>query len=254
MCGVYTCPSSYTRADAVCWVGLKVVNVSAFEKHAGSSARHPSDFIFLENGKCLKDIIEIGMSANKQKVNIMEVLKSAIGEVGGKTIKISQSLIQNELVEKKPRLSLDTKPRLPLDTKPRLSLDAKPRMPLDTKPRPASELKVRGNEGRAALPRFVCKNSVDCVSGRGHLYTPEGVGDRHLMWFTQTGRCLRQLWSSGIIEFACYCRDRTIKEKEPASSPVISRETSGANLHKALFLPGGLEDGTELGYYVKGQV
>ena len=36
--------------------------------------------------------------------------------------------------------------------------------------------------------------------------------------------------------------------------PVLNRETSGPNLHKALFLPGGLEDDTELGYYVKGQV
>lgn len=186
MCGAYTCPFSYTRADAVCWVGLKVVNVSAFEKHAGSSARHPSDYIFLENGKCLKEILEIGLNANKDKVNIMDVLRSAIGEVGGEIVKIrarDHSLIQNELVEKKPRLSLDTKPRMPLDTrsrmpldtKPRMPLDTKPRMPLDTKPRPSSELKVRGNEGRAALPRFVCKNLVACVSERGHLYTLEGV-------------------------------------------------------------------------------
>ena len=172
---------------------MKVVNVSAFEKHAGSSARHPSDFIFLENGKCIKDILEIGWNANKQKQNVMDVLKSAIGEVGGELVKIrgqEPSSIQNQPVEKKPRLSLDSKPRLPLDTKPRLpldvklrlSLDSKPRMPLDskpkmlpdTKPKPTIEPKPRGNEGRATLPRFVCKNSVICVSDGVHLWTFEG--------------------------------------------------------------------------------
>ncbi|KAG0595237.1 hypothetical protein M758_UG152100 [Ceratodon purpureus] len=199
--------------DCTTCKGVQVVNVSAFEKHAGSSARHPSDFIFLENGKCIKDILEIGWNANKEKKNVMDVLKAAIGEVGGELIKIrgqEHLLIQSLAVEKKPRLSLDsklrlpfeTKPRLPLDTKPRISLDSKPRMLSDTKPRLSTDLKARGYEGRSTL-----------------------------------------------------ARDRNIreKEKETASPPVHSRETSGPNLHKALFLPGGLEDDTELGYYVKGQ-
>lgn len=150
---------------AVCWVALKVVNVSAFEKHAGSSARHPSDFIFLENGKCLKDVLETGWDASKHKRNILAELKAAIGEVGGEPVKITRAQTDHsELVERKPRLSLDSKTRLqqldnrpgrmPLDTKSRMPpLDTKPRMSLDTKPRLATELKVRGNEGRAALPR-----------------------------------------------------------------------------------------------------
>lgn len=33
-----------------------------------------------------------------------------------------------------------------------------------------------------------------------------------------------------------------------------SVKDSNANLHKALFTPGGLPDGTEVSYYVKGQV
>ncbi|KAG0574920.1 hypothetical protein KC19_VG302900 [Ceratodon purpureus] len=209
------------RCDCTICKGVQVVNVSAFEKHAGSSARHPSDFIFLENGKCIKDILEIGWSANKEKKNVMDVLKSAIGEVGGELVKIGgqeHPSIQNLPVEKKLKLSLDSKPRLLPDTKPRLALDAKSRMSLDSKPgmsldskprvlsdakaRPTTELKARGNEGRSSLPR-----------------------DRNM-------------------------RE---KEKEIVSPPVLNRETSGPNLHKALFLPGGLEDDTDLGYYVKGQ-
>lgn len=60
---------------------LKVINVSAFEKHAGSSNRHPSDFIFIENGKCLRDILKAGWNAGEKKLNVLEVIKAAIGEI-----------------------------------------------------------------------------------------------------------------------------------------------------------------------------
>ena len=35
---------------------------------------------------------------------------------------------------------------------------------------------------------------------------------------------------------------------------VLARSGRDANLHKALFLPDGLSDGTEVGYYNKGKV
>ncbi|KAG6554702.1 hypothetical protein Mapa_003721 [Marchantia paleacea] len=59
--------------------GQQVVNVSAFEKHAGSSARHPSDFIFLENGKNLHDIMEAGWKAGTNGRKVLEALQSAMG-------------------------------------------------------------------------------------------------------------------------------------------------------------------------------
>lgn len=34
----------------------------------------------------------------------------------------------------------------------------------------------------------------------------------------------------------------------------MARSARDAHLHKALFLPGGLTDGTELGYYARNQV
>ena len=34
----------------------------------------------------------------------------------------------------------------------------------------------------------------------------------------------------------------------------LARSARDAHLHKALFLPGGLEDGTELGYYTNTEV
>lgn len=35
---------------------------------------------------------------------------------------------------------------------------------------------------------------------------------------------------------------------------MMARSARDAHLHKALFLPGGLPDGTELGYYARNQV
>lgn len=135
-------------ANTFC-VWLKTVNVSAFEKHAGSSARHPSDFIFLENGKCLKDILEVGWNATKLKLNILEVLKDAIGEIrNDDTEKVNK---KSKSIDLKPRVSLDTKSRASLDSKPRLSIDTKPRFSLDTKSRVSLDTKPRGTEGRAGV-------------------------------------------------------------------------------------------------------
>ncbi|KAL3696574.1 hypothetical protein R1sor_010650 [Riccia sorocarpa] len=63
--------------------GQQVVNVSAFEKHAGSNARHPSDFIFLENGKTLHDVMEAGQKAGVNGRKVVEALQIAMGLAAG---------------------------------------------------------------------------------------------------------------------------------------------------------------------------
>eukprot|EP00250_Pteridium_aquilinum_P034524 c7702_g1_i1 orf=637-4326(-) len=47
--------------------GGTVVNVSCFEKHAGSTARHPSENIFFENGKSLQDVLRAGWHSSDGK-------------------------------------------------------------------------------------------------------------------------------------------------------------------------------------------
>ncbi|MCO5567532.1 hypothetical protein L7F22_021226 [Adiantum nelumboides] len=48
--------------------GRSVVNISCFEKHAGSTARHPSENIFFENGQSLHDIIRAGWHLSNEKL------------------------------------------------------------------------------------------------------------------------------------------------------------------------------------------
>ncbi|KAJ0966639.1 hypothetical protein J5N97_023556 [Dioscorea zingiberensis] len=38
--------------------GSKTISAYQFELHAGSTKKHPSDFIFLENGKCIHDVLK----------------------------------------------------------------------------------------------------------------------------------------------------------------------------------------------------
>ncbi|EFJ29335.1 hypothetical protein SELMODRAFT_440724 [Selaginella moellendorffii] len=52
-------------------------NASSFEKHVGSTARHPSDFIFLDNGRRLREVLEDG-SRFRDKPNMMGALRKAV--------------------------------------------------------------------------------------------------------------------------------------------------------------------------------
>ncbi|ONK63751.1 uncharacterized protein A4U43_C07F18560 [Asparagus officinalis] len=57
--------------------GAKVVSAYNFEVHAGSTKKHPSDYIFLENGKSLRDVLRACTSAP------LDMLESAIQNVVG---------------------------------------------------------------------------------------------------------------------------------------------------------------------------
>lgn len=61
----------------------QVVSISAFEAHSGSTSHHPSDNIYLENGKNLRDILSAGQEAADCGDNIFRALKHAIGEIQG---------------------------------------------------------------------------------------------------------------------------------------------------------------------------
>lgn len=59
----------------------QVVSISAFEAHSGSTSHHPSDNIYLENGKNFRDILSAGQEAADCGDNILRALKMAIGEI-----------------------------------------------------------------------------------------------------------------------------------------------------------------------------
>lgn len=144
--------------------GRTIVNVSSFEKHAGSNARHPSDYIFLENGKSLHEIIKTGWQTS-QGMYVGRVRKATITADEGNESSLRSVSSRSVATHRKKDLSLN-----------------------------AESLSSVGYHQRRS----------DSNSLRS-LHTPQ-----------------------------------------------LSQTRDGSR-HKMLFLPGGLPDGTEVAYYVKGQ-
>ena len=63
-----------------------MVNVSLFERHAGSTARHPSENIFIDNGMSLSDILRSGM---KTEVKSSKKVSKVIDESARKNQSMS---------------------------------------------------------------------------------------------------------------------------------------------------------------------
>ncbi|XP_020588807.1 uncharacterized protein LOC110030435 [Phalaenopsis equestris] len=57
--------------------GTNAVSAYQFEVHAGSTKKHPSDFIFLENGKSLRDVLKSCIGAPLDMLEV--VIQNAIG-------------------------------------------------------------------------------------------------------------------------------------------------------------------------------
>ncbi|KAJ7298823.1 hypothetical protein O6H91_Y392000 [Diphasiastrum complanatum] len=166
--------------------GQRVFNVSGFEKHAGSNARHPSDYIFLGNGKSLKEIIEAGIKV-KETGDVLDTIQKVIEEGADR------------------------------------------------------QVCVKCHKGGAIL-HCVSKSCSrfyhqECVG----LHTfPEGK------WLCP--ECLQIDIREPLLE-RNFLQRRSIHHPEFG----LQLKPRDPSLHKALFLPGGLPDGTKLGYYDKGQ-
>lgn len=56
--------------------GRRVISICKFEEHAGSTARHASDFIILENGRSLREVLEAGKRVTCDRFS--DVIRKAI--------------------------------------------------------------------------------------------------------------------------------------------------------------------------------
>jgi hypothetical protein len=78
---VVSSTKSLSHMLCLLWEVTQIVSISAFEAHSGSTSHHPSDNIYLENGKNLRDILSAGQEAADCGDNILRALKMAIGEI-----------------------------------------------------------------------------------------------------------------------------------------------------------------------------
>lgn len=75
------------------WQSVSAYN---FEVHAGSTKKHPSDFIFLENGNTLRDVLRACSGA---RINDLEVaLKNEVSPISKKNLRACLKCGKIELV------------------------------------------------------------------------------------------------------------------------------------------------------------
>nr|XP_024393617.1 uncharacterized protein LOC112290960 [Physcomitrium patens]PNR40773.1 hypothetical protein PHYPA_018176 [Physcomitrium patens] len=180
--------------------GSMIVSISAFEAHSGSTSHHPSDNIYLENGKNLRDVLSAGQEAADCGDNILRALKMAIGDIQG--------------VEK-------------------------------------SKVTCAECGGSEEGDLIYCKGARCSVVSHSRCVgsaNPQ-LGD----WFC--GKCektkKRHAAAKVKRSISAGTEDSEVRDKATTASARLNRD---AHLRKALFLPGGLVDGTELGYYTKSQL
>eukprot|EP00850_Spirogloea_muscicola_P010718 SM000064S19740 [mRNA] locus=s64:270911:277448:+ [translate_table: standard] len=58
--------------------GQEIVTVTLFENHAGSNARHPSEYIHLENGRCFRDVIEAAAQAKGDRAQALANMRGVV--------------------------------------------------------------------------------------------------------------------------------------------------------------------------------
>ncbi|KAG0612149.1 hypothetical protein M758_6G005900 [Ceratodon purpureus] len=173
--------------------GLTIVSISAFEAHSGSTSHHPSDNIYLENGKNLRDILSAGQEAADCGDNILRALKMAIGEI--------------QSFEKKKIACAN----------------------------------CGGSEGN---------DLISCKGARCSLIYHAGcvgnVNPQLADWFCP--KCEKTKKPHAVTK-AKRPIDGGTEEDAKMSEKESARAARDAHFHEVLFQAGGLEDGTELGYY-----
>lgn len=181
--------------------GRRVVSICKFEEHAGSTARHASDFIILENGRSLRDVLEAGKRVAPDRFS--DVIRKAIefsSHRGCLACRKCRALIPLSNPRKSNWLCQDCD--LAEQNEPKLektvNLEARPSKMLDRKVqvKPSVQVKMLTKRSPNVLDRK--------AQGRPSV---------------QASRMQQ--------------RDMT--------------------LHKIIFKPHGVPDGTKLAYYVKGQ-
>lgn len=187
--------------------GRRVVSICKFEEHAGSTARHASDFIILENGRSLRDVLEAGKRVGPDRFS--DVIHKAI-EFSSHRGCLACRKCREPIPLSNPRksnwlcqacdLAEQNQPKLE-ENQPKLqkkvNLDARPSKMLDRK----VQVKPSGQD------RMLTKRSPNLL-------------------------------------------DRRAQGRPSMQSRMQQRDMT---LHKVIFKPHGLPDGTKLAYYVKGQ-
>lgn len=191
--------------------GSRVVSAYNFEMHAGSTKKHPSDYIFLENGKSLRDVLKACTSAP------LDMLESAIQNAAGAVPPSKPSTCH------KCKGSFHT----PRTGKFALICDTCLEAPRQTTTKP-----LQGTPSNAKFSTKVLTGDASCGSYKKTSSQKKSI-----------------LPMKHLSEDASDSSSMNTSQKKIMGK--LTRKDLG--LHKLVFMDDILPEGTEVGYYVRGQ-
>ncbi|KAH9305446.1 hypothetical protein KI387_009850, partial [Taxus chinensis] len=198
--------------------GEQVVNLTIFEKHAGSAAKRPSDYIRFENKTSFSQLVRAVSNTPLDK--IPDVIKASLEIVSSKMIDSSGQSGDYVNFSSQPRLH---------QTSSRCNLDPSAHTMIHEQ----VIVKEKKSDGEC---NYVKKRK----RGRPPFIMSRIMSDRPK----------RRRPSKNILPLEA--RARYISE--PVNIPSASKKSKETSLHKLIFMPGsGIPDGTLLSYYMKGQ-
>uniref|UniRef100_A0A453TEJ1 Tify domain-containing protein n=2 Tax=Aegilops tauschii subsp. strangulata TaxID=200361 RepID=A0A453TEJ1_AEGTS len=210
--------------------GRNVVSPFYFEVHAGSHKKRPSDYIFLESGNTLHDVLRACTDAT---VDTLEsAILGAIGPVPKKRTVICQDCKSSFKTFRAGKFAsfCDT------------CLESKEAQ---------STARPRGRPPKNLSPGTKTTSAASPTSSYGAKTTRAGSP-------TSYGRVPRNFYpvAKTISAASPTSSGRVPKNFSPGSKPTsagrITRKDHG--LHKLVFMSGVLAEGTDVGYYVQGKV
>ncbi|XP_058099106.1 uncharacterized protein LOC131243631 [Magnolia sinica] len=206
----------------------KVLNAFEFEKHAGCCTKHPNNHIFLENGKSVYVIVQ---ELRSTPLNLLEeVIKTVIGgPANEKHQQVWKESFQSTSCEVKENNGIgettqQSQPQLENDPH---SIESSLNQAVEDSVGPASSsppqtlpVKLKSSSKK--------KKSIEPMRLTRRSRTPDLFRD-----------------PKPIIS-----NDPIMQAKNNTQGGVRKRDN---DLHRLLFMPNGLPDGTELAYFSKGQ-
>ncbi|KAJ6806030.1 uncharacterized protein M6B38_177175 [Iris pallida] len=199
--------------------GSKVVSAYNFQLHAGSTKKHPPDFIYLENGKNLRDILTECRSTS------LDMLEAAIHNAIGPLPQRGSSVCQNRKELCAESLHSPRTGKFGLLCDSFLLANQKQH----TSPSPSQ----RTPSNAKLSSKVLAGCASDCPSRNASSQKKNATS------------------SKVFVGDACDFSSKNTSSQKKSVQGKITRKDLG--LHKLVFMDDILPEGTEVGYYVRGK-
>ncbi|CDP07019.1 unnamed protein product [Coffea canephora] len=207
-----TCLSGVIKGSGVlCYCrdcnGSQVVTPNQFELHAGSGNKRPPEYIYLENGKSLRDILNICKDAPAESLEL--AVQSAIGQARP-TFCLGCKAFMHQAAPDGPMLCASCVALRESENKTTELTDTNSRPSL-----PVSNIKSASKTSSSSRPRNTTQGRLTRKDLRLHklVFGQAGPADGTRLSYYAKGKLLGSGYKSGSGIF-CYCCNRVVSPSQ----------------------------------------